>query len=417
MKYNFPVVIRKKQNNLAVGDELVFQHLRTRWVLSAVDLETINEKGLNKFVEETMLDIVKYRLANKKSIETPGLNSTYIQSSLKRGFNPMEGPHDQKLNVTVELNRPYGFFTAVLPPATTVTILVEAAANTILAIGALELSQTKFFSPSIAEALDIAQAIGYSSLALFQQMVGLAFVEDFGAILDDKIRHLCCTPEDAQDLPAQAKEDERLNYVAHQTPSNAILASLCKGIFFALSINYMVSDITQDYQEAMAWNEKIAASKNTIIPVWLNYWAKMVAFGVNQFSDPITFLTLVVLGIQLIDVFFSHEAIPVAENTVDAKSEKKDEDQKQATDSEKQKDTNAASAATSLSTAITITGNKSYGSTTDNNSINAAANVSVKPIVKQSSSWCSWLRSWCGQRPAAKAGVDSGLAHSGSVAP
>lgn len=299
MRYSFPVVIRK--SGAAVLDSIEVPHLKLIIPIQS-SLTKINQVGLATFIKRVILASIADKIKHDEEVEMPALVDNVLMDVLKSDPVGKLGIHDLKLNIDIEY-KTNGVFANLLPPLTRLTILAEITAGTILTIGTLQLTEGTILpiSPEDYKIISIVQSVLSSILSLWIGLssAGMAFVGDFGATIDAYLYKLCYRPNRSSlPMPVTHPSEEKW-FDCENFGKNAI-----KSIFFILVINNLLTDAIQDYLQLKLLKDKVSNSATSVFPTWVNSTAAWVEFGFNQLNDPITILSLLIMGFKMIDVWY-----------------------------------------------------------------------------------------------------------------
>ncbi|HSW94414.1 MAG TPA: hypothetical protein VLJ15_08710, partial [Gammaproteobacteria bacterium] len=268
MKFSFPVIV-KKTAATDRGDAILIPRLGITKTLSEAEKSQIENTGLKPYLESLLLSILAEKRRKNEYIELPKMMDGLIDKFLNKNSKIELYPHDLILTVEVEfeMSRRRRFFSTCLPPLMKLTILIEISAGMILSIGTLELTENSFIpmSAEASQAVTITQSALSTALNLWIALSGpgMAFIENFGVALDDRLNRTCLkkpvTSPETEDMPGEEKP----------SGSTQTKIRLVQGVFLLLVVNSLWTGVTMDYQQMTLLTTQLEDATNSLFPDWL----------------------------------------------------------------------------------------------------------------------------------------------------
>lgn len=311
MKYAFSVVVKKDREE-ALADRLIIKEFKLCVAIAPSHQQRLRVMGVQPFVNELLQAILRQKednhedLISERFLDT--LLDTYLESHLHHKDALLDlSKHDflLKSEVLFQSKREWRCFAALLPPLLRVTVVAEIAIGTLIDVGTFQLSENFLpINPLSKQVLAVSQTLLSALFSLFLAFSepGMAFMSDFGAVVDDYIKKIFDRCRGRAAVVQRAAVLEALPWQL-----SAKITS-CQSLFCVLAMNSFVTHVLQDYQQMVSLKDAIVTTNdNAFVPPWGTIVASWVKFGLNQLNDPIQLLSLVMLGFAWIRGYFSLE--------------------------------------------------------------------------------------------------------------
>lgn len=310
MKYTFSVIV-KKDDATAVADSLIVKEFKLRLVVTQVHRQRIEAIGIEAFITELLLAILKKKDDNNEDLVSQRFLDTLLEEFLDTSFHhPEDVPggvsrHDicLKPEVMFDSKSELRCFAAFLPSLLRFTIVAEIAVGTLVDVGTYQLSES-FLPISILnkQILAVTQTVlsALFNLFLVFSQPGMAFLRDFGAMVDGYLKKI------VDKCRGRAAPDHLPVVVQRLPPLVSAKIALSQVFCCLLALNNFVTHVLDDYQQMVALKDTIIVNnEDAVVPALGTTIASWIGFGLNQLNDPIQLLCYVMMGFAFIRGYFS----------------------------------------------------------------------------------------------------------------
>ena len=311
MKFTYTVLLKKLNWQARVNAIQVPQlGIDTNLAEGSPEDQRIELIGINLFLVEMLLDELAERAANNESLTSLREEKSGSSKALALPKNP----HDVEMKVEVDYKAPKQgrFFATYLPPMTKITVLTQMVAQTILDIGALQLTQNGLIpmGQSAQEGTAITEAIleNLFMLGILYYGPAMEYLLNFSEFLDvsaTKIKPYF-TREEKESGPVKHPKT-RMNYVATGIKSSVVL----------LVLNEFWSQACFAFQEISLLKDKIAASPNIQLPESILTPAAWIVLSLSLLNNPVIVFSFMMFIFHKLDAYMPAQPVTVLAGQTD----------------------------------------------------------------------------------------------------